>query len=96
MHGSPCAAARLRRPAPAAPAAPAKAAAGSLPRALAKEAATRLREAAELGDVYGLASICSELAAKSEAFGPYKARVAQLADDFDFDGVLKLAGELEK
>jgi two-component system sensor histidine kinase/response regulator len=83
-------------PAAAEPAAPAKPAAGSLPPALAKEAATRLREAAELGDVSGLAVICSELAAKSEAFGSYKARVAQLADDFDFDGVLKLAEELEK
>jgi hypothetical protein len=76
---------------PAAPAAPA-----SLSSALAKEAATRLREAAELGDVSGLAAICSELAATSEAFGPYKARVTQLADDFDFDGVLKLTEELEK
>ena len=43
----------------------------------------------------GLAAICSELAAKSEAFGPYQAKVAQLAEDFDFDGVLKLAEELE-
>jgi HPt (histidine-containing phosphotransfer) domain-containing protein len=68
----------------------------SLSSALAKEAATRLREAAELGDVSGLAAICSELAARSEAFDPYKARVAQLADDFDFDGVLKLTEELEK
>jgi CheY-like chemotaxis protein len=83
-------------PAAAGPAAPATAATGSLPSALAKEAATRLREAAELGDVSGLATICSELSAASEAFGPYKARVAQLADDFDFDGVLKLAEELEK
>ena len=64
--------------------------------ALAKEAATRLREAAELGDVSGLAAICSELSATSEAFGPYKERVTQLADDFDFDGVLKLPEELEK
>jgi PAS domain S-box-containing protein len=83
-------------PAATEPAAPAKPAAGSLPPALAKEAAIRLREAAELGDVSGLAAICSELAAKSEAFGSYKARVTQLADDFDFDGVLKLAEELEK
>jgi HPt (histidine-containing phosphotransfer) domain-containing protein len=83
-------------PAAAEPAAPAKPAAGALPPALAKEAATRLREATELGDVSGLAVICRELAAKSEAFGSYKARVAQLADDFDFDGVLKLAEELEK
>jgi hypothetical protein len=65
-----------------------------LPPALAKEAALRLREAAELGDVSGLAAVCSELAGKSEAFGPYRAKVAQLAEDFDFDGVLKLAEEL--
>ena len=68
----------------------------SLSSALAKEAVTRLREAAELGDVSGLAAICSELAATSEAFGPYKARITQLADDFDFDGVLKLTEELQK
>jgi two-component system sensor histidine kinase/response regulator len=82
-------------PAAVAPAAPAETPA-SLASALAKEAATRLREAAELGDVSGLAAICSELAARSEAFGPYRARVTQLADDFDFDGVLKLTEELEK
>jgi len=82
-------------PAAVTPAAPAETPA-SLSSALAKEAATRLREAAELGDVSGLAAICSELAATSEAFGPYKARVMQLADDFDFDGVLKLTEELEK
>ena len=75
---------------------PAEAVGGTLPPALAKEAAVRLREAAELGDVSGLAAICSELAAKSEAFGPYQAKVAQLAEDFDFDGVLKLAEELEE
>jgi HPt (histidine-containing phosphotransfer) domain-containing protein len=83
-------------PAAAEPSAPAEAVAGFLPAALAKEAATRLKEAAELGDVSGLAAICSELASASEAFAPYAAKVARLADDFDFDGVLKLAGELEK
>jgi HPt (histidine-containing phosphotransfer) domain-containing protein len=83
-------------PAAGVPPTAAEKAPGALPPDLAKEAATRLREAAELGDVSGLAAICSELAAKSEAFGSYKARVAQLADDFDFDGVLKLAEELEK
>ena len=63
---------------------------------LAREAAGRLREAAELGDVSALAAICEELAAKAEAFGPFQAKVAQLAEDFDFDGVLKLAEELEE
>ena len=86
---------RSLMPAAVMPAAPPETPA-TLSSALAKEAATRLREAAELGDVSGLAAICSELAAASEAFGPYKARVTQLADDFDFDGVLKLTEELEK
>ena len=83
-------------PLEAAPAAPAETAAGALSPALAKEAAIRLREAAELGDMAGLAAVCSELTATSEAFAPYAARVVRLADDFDFDAVLKLAEELEK
>jgi CheY-like chemotaxis protein len=87
---------RSLMPAAVTPAAPAETAAGALPPPVAKEAATRLREAAELGDVSGLAAICSELTAKSEAFSPYAARVARLADDFDFDGVLKLTEALEK
>jgi CheY-like chemotaxis protein len=76
--------------------APPAVAAGALPPALAKEAAIRLREAAELGDMAGLTAICSELAAKSEAFAPYAAKVVRLADDFDFDAVLKLTEELDK
>ena len=68
----------------------------SIPPALAKEATARLREAAELGDISGLAEICSELVAASEAFVPIQARVTQLAEDFDFDGVLNLLEELEK
>ena len=81
-------------PAAVTPAAPEETPA-SLSSALAKEAATRLREAAELGDVFGLAGICSELSAKYEVFAPYAARVARLADDFDFDGILKLVDEFE-
>jgi two-component system, sensor histidine kinase and response regulator len=83
-------------PPAASPAASTETAVGSLSPALAKEAAIRLREAAELGDMAGLAAICSELAAKSEAFAPYAAKVVRLADDFDFDAVLKLTEELEK
>jgi len=80
----------------AASAAPAGSTTGTLPPNLARQAAVGLREAAELGDVSGLAALCNELAAKSEAFGPYRDRVIRMADDFDFDGVLKLAEELEK
>jgi len=81
-------------PAAAGPETPATAAAEPLAPALAKEASTRLREAAELGDVSGLAAICSELSVLSEAFVPYAVRVARLAEDFDFDGILKLVDEL--
>ncbi|MGE5259219.1 MAG: Hpt domain-containing protein, partial [Hyphomicrobiales bacterium] len=82
-------------PAAVEPAAPAESAAGFLPPALAREAATRLRESAELGDVSGLTAICGELTAKSDVFAPYAARVARLAGDFDFDGILKLVDEFE-
>jgi two-component system sensor histidine kinase/response regulator len=83
------------RPAAVEPGAPAEPTACFLPPALAKEAATRLRESAELGDVSGLTALCGELAAKSEAFAPYAARVTRLAGDFDFDGILKLVDEFE-
>jgi hypothetical protein len=69
---------------------------GVLPPDLARDAAHRLREAAEMGDVSGLTDVCSELAAKSNAFAAHKTRIIRLADDFDFDGILKLADELEK
>jgi len=83
-------------PAAGVPAAAAAKAPGALPPDLAREAAQRLREAAEMGDVSGLTAVCSELAAKSDAFAAHKTRIIRLADDFDFDGILKLADELEK
>jgi two-component system, sensor histidine kinase and response regulator len=63
---------------------------------LAKEAALRLREAADLGDVTGLVAIAEELTSRSGAFSPYRAKLAQLADDFDFDGILELMNDLDK
>jgi len=83
-------------PAAAVPPAAAEKAPGALPPDLAREAAQRLREAAEMGDVSGLTDVCSELTAKSDAFAAHKTRIIRLSDDFDFDGILKLADELEK
>jgi CheY-like chemotaxis protein len=83
-------------PAGGVPPAAAEKAPGALPPDLAREAAQRLREAAEMGDVSGLTAVCCELAAKSDAFAAHKTRIIRLADDFDFDGILKLADELEK
>lgn len=79
-------------PGPAAPAGPAQ----GLPSGLAKEAAERLREAAELGDVSGVASIAGEMMLRSGDFAPYQRRIIKLADDFDFDGIIAIAAELEK
>jgi two-component system, sensor histidine kinase and response regulator len=68
---------------------------GQLPSDLAAEAAGRLREAAEMGDVSGLKAIAEEMASRSKDFAPYQSRIFQLADDFDFEGILQLASDLE-
>jgi HPt (histidine-containing phosphotransfer) domain-containing protein len=69
---------------------------GDLPPELAGEAAKRLRSAAEMGDVTELTAIAQEMAIRSKAFGPYESRIAQLTDDFNFEGILGLAEDLEK
>lgn len=65
-----------------------------IPAALAKEASTRLREAAELGDVSELASIAEEMASRCGAFVPYREKIIGMADDFEFEGILSLAKDL--
>ncbi|MGB5747841.1 MAG: transporter substrate-binding domain-containing protein [Desulfobacterales bacterium] len=60
-----------------------------------KEAFRRLRDAAEMGDVTEVVSIADEIASQANSFSPYRAKIAQLADDFDFDGILQLADQLE-
>jgi two-component system, sensor histidine kinase and response regulator len=67
-----------------------------LPADLAREAAKRLRDAAEMGDISGVVSTAAELDSKSNLFAPFKKKIVQLADEFDFDGVLKLSQNLEK
>jgi two-component system sensor histidine kinase/response regulator len=67
-----------------------------IPPEMAAEAARRIRQAAELGDVTQIKSIVAELRSKSDAFAPLCDRIIQLAEDFDFDGISKLVGELEK
>jgi HPt (histidine-containing phosphotransfer) domain-containing protein len=61
----------------------------------AQQAAVRLREAAELGDVSGLVSTAEELKADCEAFAPTAERIVGLAEDFDFDAIIDMAGKLE-
>jgi two-component system sensor histidine kinase/response regulator len=82
-------------PAAGAPSALVQKAPEALPADVARQAASRLRKAAEIGDVSGLTAVCGELAAEFEAFAAHTPRIMRLADDFDFDGILKLADELE-
>jgi HPt (histidine-containing phosphotransfer) domain-containing protein len=70
--------------------------AAAVPPELAREAAHRLRDAAEMGDVSGVVSVIDDLEARSNSFMPYKDKIIQLADDFDFEGVLKLAQEFDE
>jgi CheY-like chemotaxis protein/HPt (histidine-containing phosphotransfer) domain-containing protein len=66
-----------------------------IPPDLAREAAGRIRDAAEMGDVTRIKSIIEELNSKCDAFAPFGNRFVQLAEDFDFDAILKLAFELD-
>jgi two-component system sensor histidine kinase/response regulator len=67
-----------------------------IPPEIALAAAQRIKEPAGMGDVTQIKSIAEEFKSKSEAFGPLYERFILLADDFDFEGIAKLVGELEK
>jgi two-component system sensor histidine kinase/response regulator len=66
----------------------------SVPPELAQKAADRIKAAAELGDVMQIASIAGELKSESDALTPFCDKIIQLSEDFDLDGIVKLANEL--
>jgi CheY-like chemotaxis protein/HPt (histidine-containing phosphotransfer) domain-containing protein len=68
----------------------------AIPPEVAAEAVDRIKEPAEMGDVTQIKSIAEDLKSKSEAFAPFSDKFIQLAEDFDFEGISKLVGELEK
>jgi hypothetical protein len=59
---------------------------------LAKKTAEQLRNAVEMGNITELKAIAEGLKSDSVQFS---STILQLAEDFDFDGILKLAEELE-
>ncbi len=67
----------------------------NLTKIIAQAAAKRLKKAADMGDVTALTSIAEELKNQSELCIPLSNRIVELTEDFDFDGILKLAQELE-
>ncbi len=78
------------------PAQPSAAALADIPPELAKQAADQIRAAADMGDVTRIKTIAEEFSAKSAAFVPIGERFIQMAEDFDFNGILKLADETDK
>jgi CheY-like chemotaxis protein len=66
-----------------------------VPAKLAEETADRIREAVEMGDVTQVKSIVEELKSRSDGFAPLGDKFVQMAEDFDFDGILKLADEMD-
>jgi hypothetical protein len=60
----------------------------------ARQAADRIRDAVEMGDVTRIKSIVEDLISKSDAVASLGDKFIQMAADFDFDGVLKLADQL--
>jgi HPt (histidine-containing phosphotransfer) domain-containing protein len=88
-------AARTLKPLQVEAAGPVGGPAPALPPEVAQKAARRLRAAAEMGDVTEVVSIADEITSQAKGFSPYRAKIARLADDFDFDGILQLTDELE-
>jgi HPt (histidine-containing phosphotransfer) domain-containing protein len=67
----------------------------AIPAELAQDIAKRIRDAAEMGDVMTLNAIAEEIKAHSDSCVPLSKQIVQMAEDFDLDGIQKLADELD-
>jgi PAS domain S-box-containing protein len=85
----------LGHPVPETPAKLSAEALAEIPPELAKEAVDRILDAVEMGDVIRIKSIAGDLKSRSDAFAPIGDKLIQMAEDFDFDGIVKLADQLD-
>ena len=67
-----------------------------IPAELTRQATDRIRKAVDLGDVNRIKTIAEDFKSKSDAFTPISEHLIQMAEDFDFEGILKLVGELDQ
>jgi hypothetical protein len=67
----------------------------AIPAELAQDIAKRSRDAAEMGDVTTLNAIAEEIKTHSDSCIPLSKQIVQLAEDFDLEGVQKLADALD-
>ena len=67
----------------------------AVPAEFAQDIAKRIRDAAEMGDVMTLNAIAAEIRTHSDSCAPLSKQIVQLAEDFDLDGIQKLADALD-
>ena len=67
----------------------------AIPSEFAQDIAKRIRDAAEMGDVMTLNAIAEEIKAHSDSCVPLSKQIVQMAEDFDLDGIQKLADDLD-
>jgi HPt (histidine-containing phosphotransfer) domain-containing protein len=88
---------RTLGPAEVQPAAePAQDVINALPPDVAQDAANRIREAADMGDVTQLKFVAEELTSHLQSFAPIGNKIKELAAEFDFDAIKQFADKLEK
>jgi CheY-like chemotaxis protein len=68
----------------------------SIPPDLPQEVVDRIKAAAEMGDVMQIQAIAADLKSESEAAAPLCNKIVRLAEDFDFDGIIKLVLKLDR
>jgi CheY-like chemotaxis protein len=66
----------------------------AIPSEFAQDIAKRIRDAAEMGDVTTLNAIAEEIKTHSDSCVPLSNQIVQLAEDFDLEGIQKLADAL--
>jgi hypothetical protein len=59
------------------------------------ELSGRIREAADMGDIAQVEAIAADWRSRSDGLADICNRFRILAEDFDFDSIIKLADELE-
>ena len=66
-----------------------------IPTELSQDIAKRIRDAAEMGDVTTLNAIAEEIKDQSDSCMLLSKQIVQMAEDFDLDGIHKLADDLD-
>jgi two-component system, sensor histidine kinase and response regulator len=66
-----------------------------IPTELSQDIAKRIRDAADMGDVTTLNAIAEEIKTHSDSCVPLSKQIIQMAEDFDLDGIQKLADALD-